>query len=110
MGLKRKVIAVCRSSMFFVCFQHFSKLIQCHWRHYVLRADPIWSTVGCVYIATLLAEWFETPQRRIQYTLYTSTQVMRMMANAVALKYGKGETAQKRIEWFRRWWSVIVFQ
>ena len=108
--LRRKLIAVVRSGMFFVCFQHFSKLIQCYWRHYVLRADPIWSTLGCIYIATLLAELFETPQRRIQYTLYISTQLMRMMANAVNLKYGKIIEGDARLRWIYEWWSVIMFQ
>ena len=103
---QKKLIAICRSSLFFVCFQHFSKLIQCYWRHYVLRGDPVWSTVGCVYMATLLAECFETPQRRIQYTLYTSTHIMRMMANAFMLKHGQ----RMNVKWLREWWSVIMFQ
>ena len=108
--LRRKMLAICRSSMFFVCFQHFSKLIQCYWRHYILRGDPVWSTLGCIYIATLLAECFETPQRRIQYTLYTSTHIMKMMANAIQLKYGDIINGDKRLKWIYEWWSVIMLQ
>eukprot|EP01083_Nonionella_stella_P299256 1015758_1 len=108
--LLTKCVAVARSSMFFVCFQHFSKLIQCYWRHNVLRADPIWSTLGIVYISTVLAEFFETPQRRIQYTLYVSTQVMRMMAKAINLSYGDRIKRNKALRWIYEWWSVIIFQ
>ena len=68
-------------SIFFVCTQHFSKMIQCYWRHYVLRGDQL-EEVGCIYVATLLAELFETPSRRIQYILYTSTHIIRIIKNA----------------------------
>eukprot|EP01083_Nonionella_stella_P088557 246884_1 len=108
--LIRKCIAVARSSMFFVCVQHFSKLMQCYWRHYVLRADPVWSSLAIVYISTALAEFFETPQRRIQYTLYVSTQVMRMIAKAIRLKYGDSIKQNKALRWVYEWWSVILFQ
>jgi len=108
--LKKKLIAITRSSLFFVCFQHFSKLIQCYWRHYILRADPIWSTVGCVYCATLLAEMFETPQRRIQYTLYTSTHILKMIGNAIQLKYGKRIKGNAKLRWIYEWWDIILFQ
>eukprot|EP01084_Bolivina_argentea_P097918 176009_1 len=108
--LRHKLIAIIRSSMFFVCFQHFSKLIQCYWRYYILRGDPIWSTLGCVYIATLLAECFETPQRRIQYTLYTSTHIIRMIGNAIQIKYGDVINRNNKLKWIYEWWSVIVLQ
>merc|ERR1712228_144005 len=98
------------SSLFFVCFQHFSKLMQCYWRHYVMRSDPIWSTVGIVYLATLLAELFETPKRRIQYTLYTSTHVIKMIGNAIQLKYGKRIEMNSKLRWIYDWWSIILLQ
>merc|ERR1712228_591602 len=107
---KRKFEAIVRSSLFFVCFQHFSKLMQCYWRHYVMRSDPIWSTLGIVYIATLLAEMFETPKRRIQYTLYTSTHVMKMIGNAIQLKYGKRIEGNNKLNWIYNWWSIILLQ
>ena len=75
-----------------------------------MRRDPVWSTAGCVFVASLLAEMFESPQRRIQYSLYMMTQIMRMMANAVVLKYGEGVEAQRRMKWLSEWWSLIVFQ
>ena len=100
-----RAVRVCRSSLFFVCFSHLSKLVQCYWRHYVVRADPVWSSLACVYVATLLAECFETPQRRVQYTLYTATHVLRMAARALELKCG-GRLDARLYEW----WSVLMLQ
>ena len=106
----KKIEEIIRSSLFFVCFQHFSKLLICYWRYYVMRSDPIWSTVGCVYIATLLAQVFETPKRRIQYTLYTSTHVLKMIGNAIQLKYGKRIEKNNKLNWIYEYWSIIMLQ
>ena len=73
--IKRKLIAVLRSTMFFSSFQHWTKLIQC-WIRDILKSDAIILTVGyCLFIGTI-SFTFETKSRHVDYILYTSTQIL----------------------------------
>ena len=101
----KKFVSILRSSMFFSGFQHFGKLLMCWMRYYVLKSDPIYNTVGCVFIGSSIAQLFETSKRRIQYTLYLSPEILKMISNALHNKYGNIP-----IKKIYKWWDILVIQ
>ena len=96
--IKRKLIGVIRSTLFFSSFQHWTKLLQC-WMRDIIKSDAIPFTILWTMIIAPISFSFETKSRHVDYILYVFTQMVTSLGRLIKRLFPKFYMNNIRHRW-----------